>query len=86
MLLVIPVTANEVTMRGKISTWISALLSLSIFVRCVFYIGLKLYSGEQVPGIDMAVAIVIGLGSLYFSYAFFKKIFVRSEGRPSHKS
>jgi hypothetical protein len=73
-------------MRGKVSTWISALFSLSVFVRCVFYFGLKLYSGEQIPGVDMAVVIVIGLGSLYFTCAFFKTIFSRGESRSSQKS
>jgi hypothetical protein len=68
-------------MRSKISTWIGAVLSLAIFVRCVYYFGLKLYFGEELRGIEIAVGLFMGLGSLYFTYAFFKKIFTRGERR-----
>ncbi|MGO1002168.1 hypothetical protein [Lysobacter sp. CA196] len=66
-------------MYKKISRWFYALFTLSIFARCVFYVGIKLYLGEPISGTDAAVAGGIGAVSLYLSYMFFSKIFERAD-------
>lgn len=66
-------------MYKKISRWFYALFTLSIFVRCVFYVAIKLYLGEPISGMDVATAGGIGAVSLYLSYMFFRKIFERAD-------
>lgn len=72
----IEVNMQSKFMQSKFMRWVGALVCLSIFLRSVFYIGLKIYVTHGLEPFDW-VLVPIGLVALYLSYMFFKKIFQR---------
>ncbi|MEH6418623.1 hypothetical protein [Pseudomonas sp. CGJS7] len=67
-------------MSSKLGTWIWALLSLSLFLRCVFFTGLELYAGVPISAEQWAVMVIAGLGSLYFGYISFAGMLAGKDG------
>jgi hypothetical protein len=61
-------------MQSKFKLWFGALLCLSIFLRVIFYYGLKIKMGLGFERVDL-IGLLIGVFSAYLSYMYFKKIF-----------
>ena len=60
----------------KLTSWIGALICVSIALRAAFYLGAKVYFGAGFNSYDWA-AVPIGLVAAYIGYMYLRRIFGR---------